>query len=517
MANKNIFKSAATTPVTPNTVNEAGGTAYSFSDEHALAQYVVTGCMNNVFYSTAEEQAATIIRLAQSVQPEFLAKLAVYAREKAFMKDSPALLLAVLSARDNTLFKKVAPKVLNNGKMVRNFVQIIRSGATGRKSLGNAPKNAILHYINAISDTELFRASVGNSPSMADIIKMVHPRPANETRAALYGYIIGSAKVEFSKLPQVVQDFENFKAKKTTEVPNVSFEMLTALNLTDADWIGIAKKASWTQTRMNLNTFARHNVFKDKGMIDLIADRLADKDLVKASKIFPYQLMAAYMNTESSSVPAKVRDALQDAMEHAIENVPEVDGKIYVFPDVSSSMYSSITGDRPGATSAVRCTDVAALVAASFLKKNSDTEIIPFDTRTHKTSLNSRDTVMTNAKKLASYGGGGTDCSAPLIALNSMAAKGDLVIYVSDNQSWINSNNGQTAALTEWKKFKGRNPQARLVCIDLQPYGNTQVPDDKSVMNIGGFSDTVFDLVSGFNKGGTTAEHWTNIINAVVI
>jgi 60 kDa SS-A/Ro ribonucleoprotein len=44
------------------------------------------------------------------------------------MKDVPALLVAVLSVKDRDLFKAVFPRVMDNGKMLRNFVQIMRSG-----------------------------------------------------------------------------------------------------------------------------------------------------------------------------------------------------------------------------------------------------------------------------------------------------------------------------------------------------------------------------------------------------
>ena len=75
--------------------------------------------------------------------------------------------------------------------------------------------------------------------------------------------------------------------------------------------------------------------------------------------------MAAFIDGRTKACRNVVRDALQDAMEIAIENVPEIDGKVYVFPDVSGSMHSPVTGYRKGATSAVRCIDVAALVAAA--------------------------------------------------------------------------------------------------------------------------------------------------------
>src|SRR5678815_1394401 len=123
-------------------------------------------------------------------------------------------------------------------------------------------------------------------------------------------------------------------------------------------------------------------------------------------------------------------------MEIAIANVPAIEGRVYVCPDVSGSMSSAVTGYRPGATSAVRCIDVAALVAAAMVRKNPSAEVLPFEDRVVKVALNPRDSVMTNAQKLAAVGGGGTNCSAPLTKLNARRAAGDLVIFVSDNQSW---------------------------------------------------------------------------------
>ena len=94
--------------------------------------------------------------------------------------------------------------------------------------------------------------------------------------------------------------------------------------------------------------------------------------------MFPYQLLAAYRSADAA-VPAAVRDALQDAMELAIANVPAIDGQVYVCPDVSGSMHSPVTGHREGATTAVRCIDVAALVAAAILRRNPTAEVLPFE------------------------------------------------------------------------------------------------------------------------------------------
>lgn len=515
MANRNLFKSLVgkLIPAT-DTINEERAPAYAFTPKHALAQYAATGCLNSTFYASAENQLAKVLELCEGVEPEFIARTAIYCRERGFMKDMPALLCAVLSVKDRVLMELVFHRVIDNGRMLRNFVQIIRSGVVGRKSLGSAPKRLVREWLEARDGEAIFKASVGQSPSLADILKMVHPKPLDAEREALYGYLIGREH-NFNSLPVMVQNYEQFKKGDSLEIPDVPFQMLTALELSTLEWTAIARRAPWQMTRMNLNTFARHGVFEQAGMPELIANRLRDPQAIKRARVFPYQLMAAY-NMADERVPAIVREALQDAMEIAVANVPQIEGEVYVCPDVSGSMSMAVTGYRQGATSAVRCIDVAALVAAAIVRQNPGAEVLPFEHDVVNLRLNPRDSIMTNAAKLASVGGGGTNCSAPLALLNKRQARGDLVIFVSDNESWVDAGLGRgTATMAEWNIFKHRNPAARLVCIDIQPYGSTQAQEREDILNIGGFSDQVFDVIAEFAKGGLNADHWIGIIESV--
>ncbi|MCA9283949.1 MAG: hypothetical protein KDA22_01950, partial [Phycisphaerales bacterium] len=136
--------------------------------------------------------------------------------------------------------------------------------------------------------------------------------------------------------------------------------------------------------------------------------------------------------------------------------------------------------------------------------------------------LNPRDSVMTNAQRLASLPSGGTNCSAPLAYLNQRKLAGDLLIYVSDNESWIDSGGAQgyrrsTATLEQWQVFKRRNPHAKLVCLDVQPYGTTQAPEGGDILNIGGFADSVFSVIATFNNSTLHPDHWVGVIENEVI
>ena len=178
MANKTLFKSLVgkLIPAT-NAVNEERAPAYELSPKHQLAQYAATGCLNTTFYASADEQLAKVLELCAEVDAEFIAKTAVFCRERGFMKDMPALLCAVLSVKDRELLARVFPRVIDNAKMLRNFVQIMRSGVVGRKSLGTAPKRLVREWLDARDPATLFKSNVGQDPSLADIVKMVHPKP----------------------------------------------------------------------------------------------------------------------------------------------------------------------------------------------------------------------------------------------------------------------------------------------------------------------------------------------------
>ena len=513
MANTTLFQSIKNRLIKTDTYNEAGGIAYTLTPKQQLAQLAATGCLNNTYYADAQSQLDQVLKLAENLDAEFIAKTAVYARQKGFMKDMPALLLAVLAQKDVNMLARVFDQVVDNGKMLRNFAQIIRSGAVGRKSFGNRPKKLMQTWLLTATEKQLLNAAVGNSPSLADVVKMVHPKPREAWRAAWFAWLIGKP-YDREALPPITRAFEDYKQSREGKLPNVPFQMLTALDLNSGAWAQIACNGSWQQVRQNLNTFLRHEVFAKSKNIKMVAEKLRDETAIARARVLPYQLLTAYQAT-SNQMPSEIREALQDAMETAVQNVPVIQGKVVVCPDVSGSMHSSVTGYRGSATSKTRCIDIAALVSAAMLRTNPQARVIPFEQITVNVQLNPRDSIMTNAEKLANIGGGGTACSAPLAMLNREKADVDLVIIVSDNESWADDSQqwgATTSLMKEWDILKRRCPEAKLVCLDIQPYTKAQARNRHDILNIGGFSDQVFSLIGSFAKRGMGTDFWVEEI-----
>lgn len=527
---------APTADLRPDALNAEGAPAYAFDARHALAQYAATGCLSDTFYASAALQLDTVLALCQGVPADFVARVALWSRQRGLLKDLPALLVALLTVEDAALADAVFDRVIDDGKQLANFVQVLRSGVVGRGSLASMPKRLVQRWFARRTDEQIFRASVGNSPSLADVIRLAHPRPETASRRALFGWLLGKP-YDVAALPPVVRAFDAWRRDPHGLPPAVPFLMLTGIEQRTAAgdtagsalgtqaWRHIARQATWQQLRMNLNTFARHRVFEDKGLTRELARKLSDATEVRRARALPYQLLMAWTAAgrpgpggAAAGVPTALRDALERAMEVAIENVPALPGKVYVCCDVSGSMHSPVTGYRPGATSAVRCIDVAGLMSAAVLRKNPSAEVLPFEHQVVELHLRAKDSVLRNAQKLAAVGGGGTSCSAPLALLNRQAARGDWVIFVSDNESWCDARLGtETPMMAEWKIFRARNPKARLVCIDIQPNGTTQAHPTREVLNVGGFSDAVFQVIAGFAEGGPGGAAFVEAIEAVEV
>ena len=527
MANKSLFTSITRRILRADAVNEAGGRAYRLDPRHALAQIAATGTFGTTYYTAAETQLDELQRLIDQVDDnEYLAKLALYAREKAYMKDMPAALLVALSVRDTELMHRVFDRVVDNGRILRTVFQMIRSGQFKNKSgkarvgLSSSVQRAFQRWMNTASVGKLLSASIGNDPSLRDILRMARPTPQDNARRALYGWLTDKSIDKWSPateadLPAEVQALTAYRTAETEEaqaliageLDGVRWDLLSDAAKGPMVWTALARKMGPQALRMNVNTLLRHGVLSD-AMVDYVANRIADGSEILRSRQFPYQYFAAYMNV-SDDVPQKIKTALQRAAEIACGNVPKLPGPVVIGLDTSGSMSSAVTGNRGiGATSKMRCIDVAALFAAAILRRNPDSIVIPFDTAAYNAKIDPNDSILSIAQRLAQYGGGGTNCALPIQAANEWYAHRKFAgaVLVSDNESWVGTGRGgSTGVMSAWedfvvreRKLRGKEANPKLVCIDLQPYQTVQAHEREDIMNIGGFSDAVFHVISAF-------------------
>lgn len=499
-----------------NTTNDSGGVAYAMTHQHALAQYATTGMLDNCVLQSAEVQFDRVMRIAENCSSEYIAKVAIYAHEKGFMKDMPAVLLAILLKRDKSFFELAFSRVITNGRMLRTFVNAVRSGRLGFRSFGSLAKRKIQDWLNSASDKTIINASIGSNPSLADIIKMVHPKAPNENRNQLYRWVCNLDYQE-DKLPKQLQLYLKLKRnpEAAEQLPDVPFQMYTAMPLTTEGWKHIVWNSTWNQTRMNLATFERHGVFSDKDFVNKIAEKLTSEPDILGSKAMPFAIFSAFKKT--GHISNEIRSALSRAAEISLQNVPELKGKTVVAIDRSGSMTSLINS-----RSTVRAMDVAAVFVGALKYKNPNLDIVLFNDRAEAYKPKDGATLLEISEELMNKASGGTDCSCAMEYIKCNYSKENMpdnIIMISDNESWLGMNinlwrdgSGTVAIL---KEIQAINPNARMVNIDITPGSSSQTAPGDSVLNIGGFNDSVFEIVSMFFGSKDNPDFWVNQIKSV--
>ena len=78
------------------TINHEGEEAYKLTPELELYSLVCTASLQNKFYESSSNTLDRLRALVKKVKPEFVAKLAVYARNEMYLRSIPIVLIVEL-------------------------------------------------------------------------------------------------------------------------------------------------------------------------------------------------------------------------------------------------------------------------------------------------------------------------------------------------------------------------------------------------------------------------------------
>lgn len=494
--NKTLFPSQPSNKRIPTT-NAAGGTAYKTDAKHALAKTILVGTLADNAYTPGSAQLREVLELCAANTPEFVAKAALYAKEHGKLKDMPTLLLCYLGANGhNKLASSIAPRIMPTAKDMRNYVQIYRSGVVNRKGLGTSARNIVRRWFADRNIDELYKGSHGTSPSMLDCLRLTKPKPTSESHNQFYGWLAGKREAPEGSLAARVKAWAADDSKPYPA--GAPFELVAAHCKTPLQWEQLAMSASWNATIKNLNTFARHGVFKQHGATAVIEHRLK---ATPPKHVMPWSVYASYIYTQDNNdIPMSIKLAVQDALDSVLRNTPEIPGNSCVLIDTSGSMTSAITGNRGSATSKISCSQASMLIAAAFLKRNPNTKIVTFDTSARLIQVNPRDSVATMTRGIP-FTGGGTDLACGLRGVAQLDNIQNLLV-VSDNQSWMS---GSSEAA--WSMVQQKHPGIRMACLDIAPETSVKLPEGRRVMHMAGaFSDYYWPFLKTFFAGELAGE-----------
>lgn len=435
--NKNRIKNSMPAKDTNTTLNHEGAVVHKLNLLEELYSRVTGSYMGeSTFYvsKSPEEDAERIkeiISLLPAEDAEYALKIAAIGRECNMISYPLATLTACYNddkfkgtefCDENGVNKLVgySNKVIRRGRDITDILAtqfVLYPGQT----LPKQERKNLKRALERMDEYQLSKALGKNrAVSMADAIKLLHPNcPA---KSEFYKSVIEN-RVKFANGKKQVQStlstVNNENSKTTVKDVKASIE--------DSSLMSIVK---------NLVGMFRAGAI-DMESADTIAAKLTNPEIVRGSRIMPYQLYDAYKmvvrSGNSGAAYIKVRDALIRAIDLSCDNVDAIEGYSIIFCDLSGSMDYPVSG-----MSSTKGKEVAAVLAAVALKKSTAT-VYAFATSCARVDVSSTSTVVDIVNAILSKNrevGGGTRLSAAMQEVLHFERDVDNVIVLTDGDSY---------------------------------------------------------------------------------
>lgn len=441
------------------TVNLAGGEAYTQSAKLELVSILLTSFIQDQFYRGANDTLARLKELLDQVDPLFAAKAAVYARNEFGMRSISHVVAAELAKRvkgeswSKAFFNTVARRPDDITETMSLYL------TEHGKPFPNAMKRG---YALALANFDAYQIakyrSAKKGMSLVDVVRLTHPK-RTEAIDSLYKGTLEAANTWETKLTKAGQEATSDEDKKSK------------------------KKEAWAElieTR-KLGYFAllrnlRNIIQQAPECVDAACEMLVDEKLIKKSLVLPFRYLTAAEEIEKIG-SRKVLDAMDVALELAVQNVPRFDGRTLVAVDSSGSMVWNKTVVK------------IASVLAAILYKTNDADLMLFDGTAKYMSARTKDSVTTIAQKIVSNSNGGATNFRDIFV--KAKDKYDRIFILSDMQAWVNYYS-PTDVYAKYKKTYDVN--TKIYSYDLAGYGSLTMPE-QDVYTLAGFSEKTFDII----------------------
>lgn len=445
------------------TDNLAGGKAFSMKPKQELIHAVLSTFLTDKFYESGNDRIARIKRLIAKVPAEFAAKLAVVARKEFHLRSVSHLLLGELSKihHGDSLVMKALTKAIERPDDMTEIAGYLEGKLS--KQVKRGFRRAILKF----SPYTLAKYRMENKEvKLVDIFNLVHPKPefaSEEQKVAWKALMEGKLVSTDTWEARLSSGEEKAKVWRDLVLEDKIGYMALLRNLRNIE------QQATPETQMQA------------------AKMIADAERVKKSKQLPFRFYNAYDNVSTK----QMRDAIAKAMEHAVDNVPDLDGLSLIAVDASSSM----NGDP---------IKKASILAAALIKR-SECDVVLYNTELYEAQFNSIDSVMTNAREIQRLAnGGGTETSLVFQYAKAQKKNYKRIIILSDNESWSEGYYSNRGVQKYYDEYRKQN-DCYVYAVDIEGYGTSDVKGGK-VEHIVGFSERIFDFMLAMERGVDTIE-----------
>mgnify|MGYP005841778419 CR=1 FL=1 len=477
------------------THNHANGKASSIDKKTELYTAVCTASLQNKFYEKSPQSLQRIQSLIESVDPEFVQKLAIYARNDMNLRSIP-IVIAVELAKAGKLTHKTVSRIIKRPdeitEMLAYYVQ--RNERNGIKKLNKLSK-AIHKGIKYIFESGKFdeyqyaKYNRDGEIRLRDALFITHPKPSIREQHELFRKIAN----------------DNLKTPDTWEV-KISEAGSDSVRKREAwEELILSRKLPYMASVRNLRNVLESNV--SNAAFDQICNYISNPVAVQKSRMFPFRFMSAYREIDQLDIPrvSAVKETLEAAAKESSKNLPGfgTDTSVFVAIDTSGSM-SRVISPR----SRISYQDIALTMAAIIKERCTLTTLGIFGT-TFKEVMIPNTPILETATKMMRISGDVGHLTHAHLSIDHLIKNNisiDKVIMFSDMQ--VYGTGGQGEISSAWKKYKRDiNPNSELILFDLAGYGTMplDIRGDKTYV-ISGWSDKTFNIISDIKEGRTAIQ-----------
>lgn len=477
-ARSKTAKAATTTVV----VNKAGGQAFKQSPKLELVNLVLSNMLSGDSYRSQGEVFNRLKALVSQVDPDFVARTALYARNVFGMRTTSQVLAGELASRNLTsgtswgrdFYNAVVFRVDDMMEILGYYL-----AANVDKPIPNALKAGFAEAFKRFDAYQLAKYKADSrAVKLIDVVRLVRPKPNAKNEAALAALLKGELK-----------NTKTWEAALSAAGQTEGDETAKAEAKNQA-WGNLLKEKSLGYLALVRNLANISNDVKDEETFKLALELLVDKDVIEKSKIFPFQLYTAYKETEKRITDkrraGKIMDALSQALDLSTANLPKFSGDTLIAIDNSGSMSSAIS--RFSGTSV---NELATLFGVILARSDNNTDVVIFNDRAKHVAVPKTRSTLDNVKALSGTTGG-TNFESIFAAVSK---KYERIIVLSDMQAWAGATGG--ALGTVLSRYKANyNADPYIYSFDLAGQGDMQFREaSPKVIALAGFSEKVFDLM----------------------
>lgn len=493
-------------------VNHAGAKAYRLTPALELYTSVVTSILSDTFYEKADDRLARIQALIAQNNAEFVAKLAVYAREKMYLRSMPLVLVTELAKihQGDNLISRAVGRVVNRADEITELLAYyqLANARKNTKKLNRLSKQIQKGLAEAFNKFDEYQFSKYNRDSAAvklrDALFLVHPKAKSAEQQAIFDKI---AKDELA----IAQTWETALSAAGQNDFASEDEKLVAKSQAWEQLI-LEGKLGYMALLRNLRNIIEAKVSQEA--IEKVCAMLSNARAVANSKQLPFRFLSAYRELKivNNGRVSQILSALELAVQHSATNIRGFDAntRVVIAADVSGSMQRVIS---PKST--VQNFDIG-LMLAMLLQNRCDNVVTGMFGDTWKIINVPKNNILANVMEFHRREGEvGYSTNGHLVVqdLINRRVEVDKIMVFTDCQLW-NSNGGNQISVA-WNKYKAIAPNAKLYLFDLVGYGQTPINmvEGRDVFLIAGWSDKIFDILAAIEDGSNAVE----VINQIEI